>query len=267
VRIAGLAFAATLVALGVAGLLQHDFAAIWQPVPKRWPSREALVWLSGLVALACGLGLIWRRTAAPAAGLLTVALLAWLVVFKLRVGLGMPAVAAAWESCGETAVIAAGAWTLFAEAAAGWRTLRFLAGDSGLRAARSLYALAMLAFGAAHIAYINETASLAPGWLPAHAAWVWATGIAYIAAGLAILAGAWARLAAALSAAQMGVFTLVVWAPAVAAPGAGADAWSEAVISWTLTVAGCVVAASFAGARWLALRPPRGGRSTSPVSA
>ena len=254
-RTAGLVFAATMVALGVAGLLQHDFAAIWQPVPKRWPGREALVWLSGLVALVCGLGLVWPRTAAPAAGVLTVVLLAWLLVFKVRVAVGMPAVAAAWESCGETAVVAAGAWTLFAEAAAGWRRVGFLAGDGGLRTAQVLYAIAMLAFGAAHIAYIKETASLVPGWLPAHGAWVWVTGIAYIAAGLAILAGAWARLAAALSAAQMGVFTLLVWTPAVAAPGAGADAWSEAVISWTLTAAGGVVAASYGRTPWLALRP------------
>src|SRR5580658_7482948 len=105
VRIAAAVFAATMVALGVAGLVQHDFAAIWQPVPKRWPGREALIWLSGLVALVCGLGIFWRRTAAPAAGVVTVAMLAWLLVFEVRVAIGMPAVAAAWESCGETAVI------------------------------------------------------------------------------------------------------------------------------------------------------------------
>ena len=256
-RIAGLVFAATMVALGVAGLLQHDFAAIWQPVPKRWPGREALVWLSGVVALGCGLGLVWKRTAALAAGLLTLVLLAWLVVFKLRVAIGAPAMAAAWESSGETAAIAAGAWTLFAQAAAGWRPLGFLAGDRGRIAARILYALAMLAFGAAHIAYVNETAALIPAWLPAHAAWVWATGLAYIAAGLAILASACGRLAAALSAAQMGVFTLLVWAPAIAAPHAGAEAWSEAAISWTLTVAGWLVAAAYGRAPWLALRRRR----------
>lgn len=184
-------------------------------------------------------------------------LLAWLLVFKVRVAVAAPGAAAAWESCGETAVIAAGAWTLFAEAAAGWRTIGFLAGDSGLRAARILYALAMLAFGAAHIAYVKQTASLVPGWLPADVAWVWATAIAYVAAGFAILVGAWARLAAALSAAQMGVFTLLVWAPAVVAPGAGADAWGEAAVSWTLTVAGWVVAASYGRAPWLAFRQPR----------
>ncbi len=155
-------------------------------------------------------------------------------------------------------MIASGAWVLFARSGADWRPLGFIAGESGLRLARILYALAMIAFGAAHLAYVKATAALVPGWLPAHTAWVWVTGIAYIAAGAAMLVGVWARLAASLSAAQMGVFTLLVWAPAIAAPSAGADAWSEAVISWTLTAAGVVVMASYGRAPWLALRQ-RGG--------
>ena len=103
-RIARVVFAATMVGLGLWGLVNHDFAAIWQPVPKRWPAREALVWVSGVVALACGLGLLWRRTAALAGGVLTAVLLVWMLVFKASVIVRAPGVAAAWESCGETAV-------------------------------------------------------------------------------------------------------------------------------------------------------------------
>jgi uncharacterized membrane protein len=255
-RVAGAVFAATMLGLGLWGLANHDFAAIWQPVPKQWPVRGALVWVSGIVAAACGPGLLWRRTAAVAGGVLTAVLLAWMLVFKATVIVRAPGVAAAWESCGETAVIAAGAWVLFGAAGAGWRPLSFAVWESGLRLARGLYGLAMLAFGAAHLAYVKETAALVPGWLPAHVAWVYLTGAAYIAAGLAVLAGVWARLAATLSAVQIGVFTLLVWAPAVAAPSAGADAWSEAVISWTLTAAAWVVAASYRDP-WLAVRGSR----------
>jgi uncharacterized membrane protein len=255
-RVAKLIFAATMVGLGLWGLANHDFAATWQPVPKHWPARDALIWVSGVVALACGLGLLWRRTAAVAAGVLTAVLLVWMLVFKVSVIVRAPGVAAAWESCGETAVIAAGAWVLFAASGPGWPAMRFVVGESGLRLARPLYGLAMLAFGAAHLAYVKETAALVPSWLPAHVAWVYFTGAAYVAAGLAILAGVLARLAATLSAVQIGVFTLLVWAPAVAAPGAGADAWSEAVISWTLTAAAWVVAASYRDP-WLAVRARR----------
>jgi uncharacterized membrane protein len=241
-------FAATLVGLGLWGLIGGGFAPIWEPVPKGWPARDALVWLSALVALGAGLGLAWRRTAAAAAGVLAVVLLVWMLAFKAPAIFAAPGQAAAWESCGETAVLAAAAWALFATEA---QRHRLLAGATGAELARRLYGLAMIAFGAAHLAYVKETAALVPAWLPGHVVWVWLTGLAYIAAGVAILAGVLARVAAALSALQMGLFTLLVWVPAVASGHAGAGDWSEAAISWALTVAGWVIAESYGGP-WVA---------------
>jgi uncharacterized membrane protein len=251
-RIAASVFAATMIGLGLWGLVGRDFAPIWAPVPKHWPAREALVWVTGIVALTCGLGLSFRRTAAPAAGALAALLLIWLLVFKAAAIVAAPGVAAAWESCGETAVLAAGAWVLFATSDAA-RRVPIVAGETGVRLARILYALAMLAFGAAHLAYVKATAALVPGWMPDHAAWVWVTAATYIGAGVAMLVGAWAKAAATLSAVQMGLFTLLVWGPALASGHAGADDWSEAAISWSLTIAGWVVAASYQGAPWLAV--------------
>src|SRR5579862_8622365 len=108
--------AATLIALGIQGLVQGDFAAIWQPVPKGVPVpvREALAYLCGIISLACGLGLLWPRTAGSAARLLLVYLLIWLLSFKVPVILRAPTVEVSYESWGETAVIVAAAWVLYA---------------------------------------------------------------------------------------------------------------------------------------------------------
>jgi uncharacterized membrane protein len=63
-------FAATMVALGVLGLVKGDFTQVWQPVPKGLPAREVLAYLCAFISLATGIGLLWQRVAAPAARVL-----------------------------------------------------------------------------------------------------------------------------------------------------------------------------------------------------
>lgn len=240
-------FALTMIGVGILGLVQGDFVQVWQPVPKAFPTREVLIYLCAAISMVCGAGVLWRRTAVPSARVLFFYLLVWMLAFKLRFILLAPMTEGSYQSNGENAVIVAGAWALYVGLAAGRGRghLRFFGGKSGLRAARVLYGLAMLAFGLSHFFYLDLTAPLVPAWLPWHVGWAYFTGGAYLAAGAAIITGICAKPAAMLSALQMGLFTLLVWLPRAFDGSITASQWGEFIVSWTLTTAAWVVADSY----------------------
>ena len=124
----------------------------------------------------------------------------------------------------------------------------FATGDKGLRIARVLYGLALIPFGVAHFLYLKNTV-VAGAWLAAIA---WVLGVFHrLCLHCGGRGGAYrcnARLAAALSAFEMGMFTLLVWVPIMAAGSKDAYQWSETVVSAALTAGAWVVADSYRAA-------------------
>ena len=238
-----LLFAGAMIWLGAWGLQKGDFVQVWRPVPGWVPAREGLAYLCALISLAGGIGLLWQRAAAFAARVLLATLLFWLVAFRIpNLFYQSPLVLVGW-TFGSTAVMAAGAWVL---------CIRF-AGGSGLRIARLLYGLSLIPFGLAHFLYVDATTVLIPSWLPWPAGWAYATGTTFIAAGLAILLGVQARLAAMLSTLQLALFGLIVWVPRVLAGKVNDFQYGEFVITCALTAGAWVVAESY---RDVGARPP-----------
>jgi len=242
-------FAAALIWLGALGLKKGDFVQVWQPVPKWVPAREALAYLCALISLACGIGLVWQRTAALAARLIFASLMVWLLVLRLPyLFIQKPLVLVAW-TFGATGVMVAAAWVLYVWFAGerDRQRLGFIADQRGIRIARALYGLSLIPFGLAHFMYLDATTVLIPHWLPGHVALAYLTGSCFIAAGLAVALGVFGRLAAALSTLQMGLFGVIVWIPRVLAGSVSEFQWGEFVVTFVLAAAAWVVTDSYRG--------------------
>jgi uncharacterized membrane protein len=244
-----LLFAVTVLAIGCIGLIGGDFAPIWEPVPKTVPAREVLTYLCTVVALTTGAGMIFKRSAAPAAAVLLVYLLIWTVLFKARFIVRAPLEEVSYQSTGENLVLIAAAWAIFAEVAKG---PHLFAGEAGRRIAFILYGLALIAFGLSHFFYLQMTAPLVPRWLPGPVFWAYLTGAIYLACGFAIVANVAARLGATTIAVQITLITFLVWGPMLFTGNLSAMHWRETVVSCGLTAAAWVLAASFEGQPWLA---------------
>jgi len=216
-------FAAIAILYGIAAFVWPAFGPIWQ-------AHGALVYVCSLVSIACGVGLLVPRTAPWAARAWFASLALWLIVFRGRDIVRAPGEFGSYDNFAEMLALVAAAWVL-----TGWR----------VPVAQRVYGVVMIPFGLAHLIYPDQTAQLVPSWLPAHLPLAYATGIAFLLAGAAILVGIHARLAAMLSAVQMGLFTLLVWVPIVARGATSSFVWHEVGISVALTVAAAIVASSY----------------------
>jgi uncharacterized membrane protein len=232
------AYGVGVAGMGVVVLLSGKLGSVFQPVPPWVPLRQWLAYVSGAVLLASGLALIAWKTTRLAALVLTLNFsLVWLLLLNLPNALAHPTVVGNWEGCGLNMTVVAGGWILFALSCRppASRAARLL-GESGVKLARRVYAVGLPLVGLAHFLNAHAATQFVPVWLPLRIGWVYLTGAAHIAAGLAILLGVLPELAALLEAGQITVFVILTHVPAVyRAPG---DRVQWAMLLYALAIAG-----------------------------
>ncbi len=218
-----------------------------QPVPKNFPDRTVLAYAAGAFMLVTGAAVEWRRTAAWGAAALTAYyVLIVVVLMNGRVLLKHYAEYGSYEDIAEQIAIAAGGLIVYATHA---RIDAALAARL-TRAGQLAFGVCAVLFGGAHFFYMNLTAPLVPKWLPpTQEFWAYATGIGHIAAGIAILAGVRARLAAILLTIMYASFTPLVHLPMLLADHANHFIWTENAVNIALTGVAWVVADSLARRR------------------
>src|SRR5258708_25464917 len=226
-----------VMALGVVCLAWGDFDP-GQPVPKAFPDRTALAYAAAAFMLVAGAAVVWRRTAAWGAAALT-AYYALIVVILMngRVVLAHYAEFGTYSGICEQLAITAGGLIVYAASA---RMDAALAARL-TRLGQLAFGVCALLFGGAHFVYMKLTAPLVPKWLPpSQEFWGYATGVAFIAAGVAIVTGVQARLAPILLTAIFPSFTVLVHLPLLLGDPLSHDNWGENAINIALTGAAWV---------------------------
>ena len=236
-------FAVGLLGLGVVTLIFGDFALVWQPVAAWIPGRTALAYVTGVLELGVGAGLLFESTVKWSVRVLFPGLVLWalLKVPAMVVGWRIEGV---WLGMGELTLFLAGGWTLFAELGevSDESPLAWLAGERGLRLAQILLGISVIPIGLSHLVYGQVTANYVPAWLPYRIGWAYLTGAGQMASGLGLLFGVWRRVAAWAEAWMIALFTLLVWAPTIFAAPQTRMPWTAFFISWSFCAAAWVVA-------------------------
>ena len=207
------------------------------------PLREILAYVGDAVLVLGGIAINLRRPWAGCGAIMIACVFAVSVALQLP---GLPRdwrIWVTWQDLAEPIAMGMGAviaWRLLGREADARRML-------AARAAKLVFGLCLLVFGVSHFVYLKFTASLVPAWLPpSQTAWAYITGVAHIAAGLAILSGVMARQAAILLTAMFVGFGLLVHLPSIIRMPYSHDNWSENGVNLVL------VGAAWCLADWLA---------------
>jgi len=243
-----------VVAIGLVGLLSRDFI-LGQTVPAGLPGRAVLADVAALLMLAAGIAMEWRRTATFAATVLAVYLgLFVIVLMNGALLLKHYAEYGAYFGVAEQTSILAGALMVIAASSNLERGRALLL----VRVGRIALGVCVVFFGGAHFVYMGMTAPLVPKWLPFSGVfWGYVTGVCFIAAGVALMTGVLARLAAMLLVVMLGMFALMVHVPALVAKRSVFN-WTELVINFAIMGVAWVVADSLVWANAKEADPLRG---------
>jgi uncharacterized membrane protein YphA (DoxX/SURF4 family) len=233
-------FGVAATAFGVIALLWRDFATVWHPVPADVPHRAALVYVTTLLLLVGGAAVQWHRTLRPGLLLLAILYLLAACLWLPRV-IGYPQLIGTWSGFAQQFCLTVAAITVYAMAAPpGTSWAQPLA-----RAGRVLFGLCAIIFGVAHLLALPQTAELVPAWLPlGQSFWAIATGVVFVLAGISMLVGIYAMIAAVVLAAMLTSFGLLIWLPSAVRHPHEHIVWAGNTINLAVTAAAWMMAES-----------------------
>jgi uncharacterized membrane protein len=231
-----------VIALGAVNLALGGFPP--GTVPADLPGRAALGYAAAAFLVLAGLALQWGRVAAWAAAAIgAYYAIVVLGLMNARVVVAHYREFLSYFDVAEPVAIIAGAVTVFAMS----ERVSAAKAQPMIRAGQIALGACAVYFGAAHFLHMELTAPLVPKWLPpSQTFWGYATGVAHIAGGLALICGVQARLAAILLTVMYASFTPLVHIPIFLHDPHSHRDWMENATNLALTGCAWVVADSLA---------------------
>lgn len=245
-RLGRLMVAIAWVALGIESLVYGTPILRLETWDKTWPGYMAVGYATGVIVILAGIGLMWAERAKLSASILAI------ITFLWTVGLHLPRLLPTifhpehWEGFAECFAVFGASWVLVSIMPPRLITNlwdRIL--DNGIPIGRIFFGIALLIFGAMHFVYLDFTTGFIPAWFPHRELLAEATGIAHIAAGLAILTGVLAQLGATLAGIMYLSWVFVLHMPRVVTMAKDPVEWNGIFVALMLSGAAFIVAATF----------------------
>ncbi len=201
--------AIALVVFGVQHFMYGAFVA--GLVPAWMPGRLFWAYFVGAAFFAAAAGILYQRLARPAATLLGVMFFLFVVLLHIPRIAAHPSDGNEWTSGFVALAMCGGAWVLARNSPLAGRETS----APFLKLGRYFFAVAFVAFGIQHFVYARFAAGLGPPWFLGRPLWAYLTGAVFIAAGITILLGKMARLAATLLGTLISLFFLLLYVPRI----------------------------------------------------
>jgi len=213
--------AIALVVFGVQHSMYGAFVA--GLVPAWMPGRLFWAYFVGAAFFAAAAGILYQRLARPAATLLGVMFFLFVVLLHIPRIAAHPSDGNEWTSGFVALAMCGGAWVLARNSPLAGRETS----APFLKLGRYFFAVAFVAFGIQHFVYARFAAGLGPPWFLGRPLWAYLTGAVFIAAGITILLGKMARLAATLLGTLISLFFLLLYVPRITAQLHNPGPWTS----------------------------------------
>jgi uncharacterized membrane protein len=208
-----------------------------EPLPDWLPAQTLWTYIIALLLVVGGICVLSDRLRPRQSAIMLGGLLSLWLILQVPTLLANLHNGSKWTSAFECLALCSAAWVL-AHALSDSATVR-TSWNGRLRRLADIgrygFGITLPVFGALHFIYWQYVASVIPGWIPGSPVfWASFTGCAHIAAGLAILSGVQARLAATMLGIMFGSWVLIVHVPRVLASPHNQSEWTSLCVAIAL---------------------------------